>query len=150
MSSGGVYSLLTNDGKQDQMLMATEALSRRLAAIRKARENMANPTPTLADIEKTHIIFMNSHFKPFAAMGFEYNKVVANSPTLGSKVQFSIPLRQLLPSLVPLLTALSIAPCSVGATSQVNASSKRCPLMSTVTLSMNTTQILTTCTANTA
>ncbi len=91
MSSGGVYSLLANDGKQDQMLMATEALSRRLAAIRLARKDLPNPNPTIADIEKTHVIFMNAHFKPFAAMGFEYNKVVANNPTLGSKVQFSLP-----------------------------------------------------------
>ena len=91
MSSGGVYSLLANDGKQDQMLMATDGLSRRLAAIRMARKDLPNPTPTIADIEKTHVIFMNAHFKPFAAMGFEYNKVVANNPTLGSKVQFSIP-----------------------------------------------------------
>jgi hypothetical protein len=91
MSSGGVYSLLCNDGKQDQMLMATEALSRRLAAIRLARKDLPNPNPTIADIEKTHVIFMNAHFKPFAAMGFEYNKVVANNPTLGSKVQFSLP-----------------------------------------------------------
>lgn len=91
MSSGGVYSLLTNDGKQDQMLMATESLSRRLAAIKLARKDLPNPNPTIADIEKTHVLFMNAHFKPFAAMGFEYNKVVANNPTLGSKVQFSIP-----------------------------------------------------------
>jgi hypothetical protein len=91
MSSGGVYSLLTNDGKQDQMLMATESLARRLAAIRLARKDLANPNPTIADIEKTHVIFMNAHFKPFVAMGFEYNKVVSNNPVLGSKLQFSIP-----------------------------------------------------------
>jgi hypothetical protein len=91
MSSGGVYSLLTNDGKQDQMLMATESLARRLGAIRLARKDLANPNPTIADIEKTHVIFMNAHFKPFVAMGFEYNKVVSNNPVLGSKLQFSIP-----------------------------------------------------------
>jgi len=91
MSSGGVYSLLSNDGKQDMPLMATEGLSRRLASIRLARKDLPNPNPTLADIEKTHVLFMNAHFKPFAAMGFEYNKVVGNNPSLGSKHQFSIP-----------------------------------------------------------
>lgn len=91
MSTGGIFSLITNDGKQDRMLMATELLSQRLAEIREARKNMENPNPTLSDIEKTHILFMNAHFKPFAAIGYEYNKVVANNPTLGSKVQFSIP-----------------------------------------------------------
>jgi hypothetical protein len=83
--------LITNDGKQDRMLMASELLSQRLAEIKTARANMENPNPTLSDIERTHILFMNAHFKPFAAIAYEYNKVVANNPTLGSKVQFSIP-----------------------------------------------------------
>jgi len=91
MSTGGIFSLITNDGKQDKMLMATELLSQRLAEVREARKNMENPNPTLSDIERTHILFMNAHFKPFAAIGYEYNKVTANNPTLGSKVQFSIP-----------------------------------------------------------
>ncbi len=71
--------------------MASELLSQRLAEIKMARANMENPNPTLSDIERTHILFMNAHFKPFAAIAYEYNKVVANNPTLGSKVQFSIP-----------------------------------------------------------
>ena len=71
--------------------MASELLSQRLAEIKTARANMENPNPTLSDIERTHILFMNAHFKPFAAIAYEYNKVVANNPTLGSKVQFSIP-----------------------------------------------------------
>jgi hypothetical protein len=93
MSTGGIFNLITNDGKQDRMLMASELLSQRLAEIRAARQktNEENVNPTLADIEKTHILFMNAHFKPFAAIAYEYNKVTANNPTLGSKVQFSIP-----------------------------------------------------------
>jgi len=91
MSTGGIFNLITNDGKQDRMLMASELLSQRLAEIKTARANMENPNPTLSDIERTHILFMNAHFKPFAAIAYEYNKVVANNPTLGSKVQFSIP-----------------------------------------------------------
>jgi hypothetical protein len=37
--------------------------------------------------------FVNSHFKPFCAIGFEYNKCRTNSgvPQFGSTVQFSIP-----------------------------------------------------------
>jgi hypothetical protein len=93
MSTGGIFNLITNDGKQDRMLMASELLSQRLAEIRLTRQsrNEENVNPTLADIEKTHILFMNAHFKPFAAIAYEYNKVTANNPTLGSKVQFSIP-----------------------------------------------------------
>ena len=93
MSTGGIFNLITNDGKQDRMLMASELLSQRLAEVRATRQrnNEENVNPTLADIERTHILFMNAHFKPFAAIAYEYNKVTATTPTLGSKVQFSIP-----------------------------------------------------------
>jgi hypothetical protein len=49
------------------MLMASDLLAQRLAAISQARaaspQNL-DPTPTLLDIEKTHILFTNAHFKP--------------------------------------------------------------------------------------
>jgi hypothetical protein len=100
MATGGIFTLITNDGKQDRMLMATALLHERLTAINKFKqsqkggpaESLAN-IPTLLDIEKTHILFTNAHFKPFAAIGFEYNKVRATSgsPTLGQTIQFSIP-----------------------------------------------------------
>ena len=94
MATGGIFTLITNDGKQDCMLMATELLRKRLCRIKEARKNAGlDPTPTLVDIEKTHILFMNTHFKPFAALGYEYNKVLSSSggATLGSTIQFSIP-----------------------------------------------------------
>ena len=80
-----------NDGKQDRMLMASDLLRNRLDAVMAARA--ANPaiqdsTPTLLDIEKTHILFTNAHFKPFAAIGFEYNHTNPQSGNsqLGSQV----------------------------------------------------------------
>jgi hypothetical protein len=96
MSTGGIFALITNDGKQDRMLMASELLKTRLEAITAARRGnptISDPTPTLLDIEKTHIIFTNAHFKPFAAIGFEYNKTTAaaGNSALGSDVTFSIP-----------------------------------------------------------
>ena len=96
MATGGVFQIITNDGKQDRMLMATALLNRRLALIEEARSRdplVSDSTPTLLDIEKTHILFMNAHFKPFAAIGYEYNKVNPQSTTsaLGGEVQFSIP-----------------------------------------------------------
>ncbi len=33
--------------------------------------HVPDPTPTLVDIERTHILFINAHFKPFAAIGYE-------------------------------------------------------------------------------
>jgi len=97
MATGGIFTLITNDGKQDRMLMATAFLSSRLASIRATRasnpQTANDPTPTLLDIERTHVLFTNAHFKPFAAIGFEYNKVkpTSGSTSLGQSVQFSIP-----------------------------------------------------------
>ncbi len=96
MATGGIFQLITNDGKQDRMLMATALLNKRLRLIEQARAAdplIADSTPTLLDIEKTHILFMNAHFKPFASIGYEYNKVRAQSGVnqLNSEVTFSIP-----------------------------------------------------------
>lgn len=68
MSTGGIYQLIANTGRQDSLIMATELLNRRLKEIRRLRcKNPAirDKTPTLVDIERTHILFMNAHFKPF-------------------------------------------------------------------------------------
>lgn len=102
MATGGIFTIITNDGKQDRMLMATALLHDRLERIwqQKKRDNpqVKNDDdvallPSLLDIEKTHILFTNAHFKPFAAIGFEYNKVrvTSGSPALGATLQFSIP-----------------------------------------------------------
>jgi hypothetical protein len=97
MSTGGIFQLITNDGKQDRMLLATQLLNQRLLEIERARASdpkIRDPTPTLADIERTHIVFVNAHFKPFAAIGYEYNKTnpqSGNARLGGSDVQFSIP-----------------------------------------------------------
>jgi hypothetical protein len=96
MATGGIFQLITNDGKQDRMLMATALLNKRLLEIERMRSRnpmIKDPTPTLVDIERTHILFMNAHFKPFAAIGYEYNRTSVQSGTarLGSSIQFSIP-----------------------------------------------------------
>lgn len=101
MATGGIFTIITNDGKQDRMLMATALLHERLRAINQYKQaqnpnssadDLAN-LPTLLDIEKTHVLFTNAHFKPFAAIGFEYNKVrpTSGNPALGQSIQFSIP-----------------------------------------------------------
>ncbi len=101
MATGGIFQIITNDGKQDRMLMATALLHDRLDKIWRVKKAL-NPglkdddvrvLPSLIDIEKTHILFTNAHFKPFAAIGFEYNKVrtTSGTPSLGQTLQFSIP-----------------------------------------------------------
>ena len=95
MSTSGVFKLIANDGKADRLIMATKLLNQRIQDIVCSRQQArkADPTPTLVDLERTHIIFVNAHFKPFAAIGYEYNKVHPQSGTaqLGSGVTFSIP-----------------------------------------------------------
>ena len=95
MSAAGVFKLIANDGKADRMIMATKLLNQRIKDVMCARRraNKADITPTLVDLERTHILFVNAHFKPFAAIGYEYNKVKPQSgnPALGNSITFSIP-----------------------------------------------------------
>lgn len=95
MSAGGVFTLIANDGKADRMVMATELLNQRIKDImcQRAQAGYSDPTPTLVDLERTHVLFVNAHFKPFAAIGYEYNKVKPTSGNnqFGGSVQYSIP-----------------------------------------------------------
>lgn len=58
MSAGAVFRLIANDGKADRMIMATELLNQRIRDIMCLRkmQNYPDPTPTLVDIERTHIL----------------------------------------------------------------------------------------------
>jgi hypothetical protein len=95
MSAGGVFKLLASDGRSDRMIHATDLLNARIRDIMCARKSrgLSEVTPTLADIEKTHILFVNAHYKPFAALAYEYSKVRAQSGTVtfGGQILFSIP-----------------------------------------------------------
>jgi hypothetical protein len=95
MSTGGVFSLVANKGKSDAMILATKLLNQRIRNIMCARRDAgkADLTPTLTDLERTHVLYMNAHFKPHAAIGQEYNKVrpQSGSATLGGSVTYSIP-----------------------------------------------------------
>ncbi|MFA5176685.1 MAG: major capsid protein [Candidatus Omnitrophota bacterium] len=94
MSAGGIFKLLASDGRADRMVHATDMLNERIRSIMcQRRERGMDPTPTLADIEKTHILFVNAHYRPFAAIAYEYTKVRTQSgnPTWGGHMQFSIP-----------------------------------------------------------
>ena len=63
MATGGIFQLITNDGKQDRMLMASALLKTRIDAARNVRRQRgdADDTPTLYDIERPHILFTNAH-----------------------------------------------------------------------------------------
>jgi hypothetical protein len=111
MSVGGVFQLITNNGIQDRLIMATESLlenikcisSKNLAKLRRHNPRVSDKTllnmeenwmPTLRAIEKTHIMFINSSFKPFVAMAHEYTKTPPRQgkASLGNKFSFTLPI----------------------------------------------------------
>lgn len=95
MATRAIFTIIANDGKADKLIMATQLLNQRIEDIMCARQKagMSDVNPKLVDIERTHILFTNAHFKPYAAIGFEYSKVRPQSgnSVLGSGVTFSLP-----------------------------------------------------------
>jgi hypothetical protein len=94
-----VFTIIANDGKADKMIMATDLLRQRIEQVKCARRAAAakglpgyeDDTPTLVDVERSHILYVNAHFKPFAAIGYEYQKVLGGQANFGQTMQFSIP-----------------------------------------------------------
>lgn len=96
MSYSGIFKIIANDGKADRMIMASQLLKKRLDDIicqkKAAGMSPEQAIPSLLDIERTHVLFVHAHFKPFAAIGYEYLKVQGSkSITFGQECQFSIP-----------------------------------------------------------
>lgn len=111
MSIGGVYTLITNTGIQDKLIMATDDLMARMKKISCSKMtylkekypgksdqeilNMdSNWMPSLAAIEKSHIMFVNSTFKPFVAIAHEYSRTAprgGGGTKLGSTFNFTMP-----------------------------------------------------------
>lgn len=96
MSYSGIFKIIANDGKADRMIMASQLLKARLDDIicqkKAAGMSPEQAVPSLLDIERTHVLFVHAHFKPFAAIGYEYLKVQGSkSISFGQEIQFSIP-----------------------------------------------------------
>jgi hypothetical protein len=111
MSVGGVFTLISNQGIQDQLVMAVDDLKANIRQITKNKlailqEDNPNATlqelvakdnawmPTLAAIERTHIVYVNSSFKPFAAIAHEYSKTGprGGKANLGTTFSFALPI----------------------------------------------------------
>jgi hypothetical protein len=88
MSAGAVFKLIANDGKADRMIMATKLLNQRIKDVMCARKRAgkADITPTLVDLERTHILYVNAHFKPFAAIGLTVVAVNYDSVHVYAKI----------------------------------------------------------------
>ncbi len=100
MSAGNPFNLVHGDSRADRMLSATGLLNTRLADIRRSdpRAGKVGREPNLLDIEKTHVIFTNGHFKPFVSLGNQYTKSTSfgeantgSTPKLGTQIKFAIP-----------------------------------------------------------
>ncbi len=93
MSTGGIFQLVSNDGRMDQLILATDLLRDNINAIRaqRAAAGEVDTNPQLADIEQSHILFVNAYHKPYVAITFQYFKVSANNVSFGSDVSISIP-----------------------------------------------------------
>jgi len=107
---GGVFTLITNTGIQDRLIMAADKLlsrikdvsSHRLSNLREKYPGLTdeqivrkdyNWMPTLADIEKTHIVFVNATFKPYVSVAHEYSKTLPRGgrALLGQSFNFTMP-----------------------------------------------------------
>ncbi len=85
--------------KQSQLLTATRYLNRRLHGL--PRINQLNPAIsyenkdkiTINDVKNTHIVFVHGSYKPYCAIGHEYNIAgpKRGDTQLGETVIFSIP-----------------------------------------------------------
>jgi hypothetical protein len=93
MSTGGVFQLITNDGRQDEMLLATSMLNANLANVKAANiaAGKADPEPTISDLQRTHIYHLKASFKPMVALAFEYQPTTAQSAAqFGAELVFSL------------------------------------------------------------
>ncbi len=80
MSQSGVFKLVVRDERFDKFFTASDFLRSRLHAIREQREakGEANPQPTFAALDETHIMYLRASYRPFVAAACEYVRVRAS------------------------------------------------------------------------
>lgn len=98
MSTGALFQIITNVGKQDELIFADSLLQSRIkeskdrrAAMIQAGNTTISPYPSLNEIEQTHILFTNIKCKPFVKMAMEYSRTPKSNVSLASQVDFDIP-----------------------------------------------------------
>lgn len=93
MSQGAVFQLVSNEGRMDQLLLASGVLRDNINAVKAARAaaGESDVNPSLGDIEESHVLFVNAHFKPYVAIASQYFKVAANNVSLNQTTQISVP-----------------------------------------------------------
>ena len=97
MATPGCFTQVVNQGKLDKLIMAPDLLAKRIDQIVCRNKDMGkrggDAMPTLVDIEKTHILFVNAHFKPFVEVSNEYIKcnVYGGTVSWDTELTFDIP-----------------------------------------------------------
>lgn len=89
MTTGNVFQLVINDGKQDELLIAYDALKERI----KKLNSDFDIDVVLNKIKKSHTIFINNTYKPMAPMAYTYIKAKDKTglQKFGTKTDFIIP-----------------------------------------------------------
>lgn len=145
MSNYGVFTILVNAGKQDAIMHATNQLRNNLAKIKdynRRNRSGEDPTPELSDIERSHILFVNAHFRPFVTFAFEYQRVTpSSSPSFGSTARFSIP--QYGEFFHDMVAEVNISACSANTATEylVYADKLGCRLFNKVSYSVNGSEL---------
>ncbi|KAE9346965.1 hypothetical protein PF008_g8030 [Phytophthora fragariae] len=85
--------LVSNDGHIDQLLRANQVLREQITDIkaRRTAAGEADVNPSLANLERKHVPFVNAHYKPYVGISFQYFNTTANNATLGWEESISIP-----------------------------------------------------------
>lgn len=110
MSTGGVFRILSNEGPQEELTTNKEFLERRLKEIKAAKINylrQQNPgisvealekrkqewSVLLGEVEKSHLLFVHSTYKPFVDFANEYSSTPPSrgTPQFGQSFSFVIP-----------------------------------------------------------
>ena len=104
MSKGGSFGVIVNEQGTDDFLNNTSRLLKRINEFNEKAKNIVidpndseyismqnSVTPILNWIERTHVIFVNSSFKPHVPIGFEYTKAATgNVANFGSTIDFYV------------------------------------------------------------
>lgn len=111
MSLGGTFTLVSNQGLQDRLIYNIDRLRGRVKEIHRDRliclkKNALNQgktdkeilqqdqdwAPTINSISNTHVVYVNSSFKPHVPITHEYSKTEASGNiSLGNTFNFTLP-----------------------------------------------------------
>lgn len=111
MATTGVFTLITNTGIQDKMIMQTDQLHNylqhlsrnKLSELRQYYPGLTDQEisqkdkswmPSIELIEKSHILFVSNTFKPYVSIAKEYSKTISYGgiPNLGQSFSMRLPI----------------------------------------------------------